>query len=149
MFVLDSSALIHPIGFEDAATVPEVLEEVRNRPSRLRIENAMAAGKLRLLEPSPEAMAVVLEKSGESGDSLSHADSKLVALALEQHAVLVTDDYGMQNVAKLLGVSFKPLSERGIQKAIMWGRYCPNCKKPVVGIECPSCGSATKRKARK
>lgn len=149
MLVLDSSALMQPIDFSDACTVPEVLEEVRNRPSRLRIESAISAGKLTIREPSPESIAIASEACQKSGDLLSRTDIRLVALAMETSATLVTDDYGMQNVAKLLNISFQPLSQKGIKKTILWKNFCPNCKKIVSGTECPSCGSKTKRMASK
>ncbi len=149
MLVLDSSALMQPIDFSGASTVPEVLEEVKNRPSRLRIESAISAGKLTIREPSPESIAIISEACQKTGDLLSTTDIRLVALALELGAILITDDYGMQNVAKLLNVSFQPLSQKGIKKAILWKNFCPNCKKIVSGLECPVCGSRTARKPKK
>lgn len=148
MLVLDSSALMQPIDFEDACTVPEVLDEVRNKPSKLRIESAISAGKLRVLEPSPENITIVSEACKKTGDLLSKTDVKLAALALELGAMLVTDDYGMQNVAKILNVRFQPLSQKGIKRAILWKRYCPNCKRYVSGIECPACGSKAIRRSK-
>lgn len=148
MFVLDSSALMQPIDFSNACTVPEVLEEVKNRPSRLRMESAISAGKLRVLEPSPEAVSTVAQTREKTGDLLSNTDIKLLALAKETNGILVTDDYGMQNVAKVLGVDFRPLSRKGIKRTILWGRWCPNCKKSVSGVECPVCGSKTTRRSK-
>lgn len=148
MLVLDSSALMQPIDFEDACTVPEVLDEVRNKPSKLRIESAISAGKLRVLEPSPESSSFISEACKKTGDSLSVTDIKLIALAKDLDAILITDDYGMQNVCKLLGIRFRSLSTRGIKKTILWKNFCPNCKKSVPGSECPACGSRTIRKSR-
>jgi len=148
MIVLDSSALLQPIDFEDACTVQEVLDEVRNRPSKLRLESAMSAGKLQIREPSPEAVSIISEACKRTGDALSATDLKLIALAKDLNAVLITDDYGMQNVCKLLNISFQPLSTRGIKRAIFWKKFCPNCKRSVSGLECPACGAKTIRKSK-
>lgn len=148
MLVLDSSALMQPIDFEDACTVPEVLDEVRNKPSKLRIESAISAGKLRVLEPSPESSSFISEACKKTGDLLSKTDVRLIALAKDLDAILITDDYGMQNVCKLLGISFQSLSTRGIKKTILWKNFCPNCKRYVPGSGCPACGSRTIRKSR-
>lgn len=146
MNVLDTSALIKIEQMEDAATVPEVIEEVKNRPTKQRIENEISAGRLRIIEAGGEAVKIVQEKAKETGDDLSDADTKLLALALEQHGRIYTDDYSLQNVASHLGVEWSAVELRGISEQRKWKKYCRACRKFAEGDECPTCGTRLVRR---
>ncbi len=154
--VLDTSAFITGFG-PDArcytCTVREVINEIRNRELKLKVELFLDDGSLKLAEPSEKALARAKKTAERSGDisALSDADLKVVALALDLkenfEVSIMTDDYGIQNVAKILKIPFTPAAEMGIKKVIRWKNVCGACKKkfpPDFKGECTFCGSKLK-----
>jgi len=151
-YVLDASAFIYgalPAG--DLATVPAVYDEVKDEKSRLRLE--LLEG-LRVVQPNSAAAGRVAAAARESGDDrrLSRADADLLALALQEReagkdAVVLTDDYAVQNVAGRLGVPVEPLRQRKSRYSIVWEKQCTGCKRRYAasgegrGDECPVCGA--------
>ncbi|WP_456471609.1 PIN domain-containing protein, partial [Methanocaldococcus sp.] len=105
--VLDASAVIHgfnPIEGEYYIT-PKAYEEVRE--NRIYLDQAINLGKLKIVEPKKEFIEKVKEVVKKTGDLLSEADIETLALAYQLKALLYTDDYGMQNIAKKLNIKFK------------------------------------------
>jgi len=104
---------------------------------------------------SPEARARVaetLEKTGETR-RLSAADRDVVALAVDMAALgavdIWTDDYSIQNTAKRLGITTRPILTDGITSEAVWHVRCTGCARyldedPRDGV-CPVCGSPVKR----
>jgi UPF0271 protein len=120
-------------------TVPEVLEEVRDQLSKLRL----AGARLKVIEPSKRSVEEVKAKAKMTGDlaNLSLTDLKLLALAKEVKGTLVTDDRNIQNVARKLGIAFSPVAKVPIKKLIVWRKFCPACKRFFQrGTRCPVCG---------
>ncbi|WP_457752861.1 type II toxin-antitoxin system VapC family toxin [Thermococcus sp.] len=153
MLVIDAAIFIQGIDVE-GYTTPKVIEEVRDPESKLFLESLISAGKVKVLMPSEESIEVIKMKALETGelDELSEADIEVLALAYELKAVLFTDDYNLQNIAKTLGIRFKTL-KRGIRKVIRWRYVCIGCNKkferePLGGI-CPDCGSPARLLPRK
>ena len=140
MLVLDTSAIISVIEFEEAVTVPEVLDEIVNRTSKRRAENEIAAGRLRILEPDEKTVNEIIRQAKKTGESLSTTDIKLIALAKELDATLLTDDYGIQNICKCLDIEFQGIEKEKIKKIFFRKLYCPNCKKYYSSRFCPVCG---------
>ena len=120
MLVIDAAIFIQGIDVE-GCTTPKVVEEVKDPESRLLLESLISAGKVKVLMPSGESIQAVREKAVETGElnELSEADIEVLALAYELNAVLFTDDYNLQNIAKTLGIRFKTL-KRGIKRVIHW-----------------------------
>ena len=157
MLVIDAAIFIQGIDVE-GYTTPKVIKEVKDPESKLFLESLISAGKVKVLMPSEESIEVIKTKALETGelDELSEADIEVLALAYELKAVLFTDDYNLQNIAKTLGIRFKTL-KRGIRKVIRWRYVCIGCNKkferePPEGI-CPDCGSPVRllprRKSRR
>ncbi len=157
MLVIDAAIFIQGIDVE-GCTTPKVVEEVKDPESRLLLESLISAGKVKVLMPSGESIQAVREKAVETGElnELSEADIEVLALAYELNAVLFTDDYNLQNIAKTLGIRFRTL-KRGIKRVIHWNYICIGCGKrfsemPPDGV-CPDCGSPVrlipKRKRRR
>ncbi len=157
MLVIDAAIFIQGIDVE-GCTTPKVVEEVKDPGSRLLLESLISAGKVKVLMPSGKSIQAVREKAVETGElnELSEADIEVLALAYELKAVLFTDDYNLQNIAKTLGIRFKTL-KRGIKRVIHWNYVCIGCGKrfsemPLEGV-CPDCGSPVrlipKRKRRR
>lgn len=156
--VLDTSAVIAGFvpGLADAKqiTVPEVLEEARDLCSRLELETAVLAGKVKVGEPSPDSLAKVRAKAKQTGDVVSQTDIRLLALALDlksDNAELVTDDYAIQNIASSLGIPYSRVAMPGIKEVLRWEAVCPGCGRryPPSATKCPACGSELVRRARR
>jgi len=61
-------------------------------------------------------------------------------------AIILTDDYSIQNVASTLNIKYQSFSQKGITKKFKWQYRCPGCKKQfkeTVTI-CPICGTETR-----
>jgi UPF0271 protein len=165
VLVLDTSAFIagfDPFGVTDPVfTAPAVGHEVvSNSIMYTRFRTAVESGKLQVKAPSTLFVDKVAESSKALGDVLylSDTDKQVLALALElknggEDALIVTDDYSIQNVADKLGLGFAPLMTFGIRYRLDWMIYCPACHrkyptdyKPKT---CETCGTELKRKPLK
>ncbi|MEE6209568.1 NOB1 family endonuclease [Salarchaeum sp. III] len=149
MRVLDSSAFI--AGYEtddDVATIPLVREELTDT-STYRFD-AMEGGGMRVHVPDESAVRTARKAARRTGDldTLSDTDLRLVAAAHELDAVLVTDDYAMQNVASELGVDVDAVQQEGITEKREWVFQCQGCGRTFDDDRerCPVCGSSLTRK---
>ena len=142
-------------------SVPAVRDELTEGSlQRLRFDNAVVAGHLKVHSPAPrfsKELLKVARKMGEEG-VLSIADRQLLALGLflisqGKVPIVVSDDYSVQNVANRIGLGFKSLATPGIQRRFEWVVYCPGCKRSFDGRQkgkvCPVCGTELKRKPEK
>jgi len=152
IYVLDSTTFLEKYSdnFMDkaCATVYEVAEEIKDPYARIQFDMLQKAG-LSIFTPDDASLKAVNEMVKKTGDKLSSTDISVIALALEfkgkgKKAVIVTDDYGIQNVAKSLGVKFMPVSQKGISRGLVWKRKCTACGKDTGEEICPVCGSETK-----
>ena len=75
----------------------------------------------------------------------------VIALAIDLNGTIWTDDYSIQNVARILGIGFKPVGMEGIKKVVKWNYKCTGCGKWYKDNQpdCPICGSALKGCRRK
>ncbi len=150
MIVPDSSFFIEQRSLppdESAVTVPGVRDELKDT-SRFRFDAATGKG-MRLETPSDEAVRAVRNTAEETGDAsvLSDVDVRLVALAYEEEATLVTDDYAMQNVASRLGVETRGAGKDEIEEERDWRYQCVGCGRVHDEKKrCEVCGSETTRK---
>ncbi|MEM5800450.1 MAG: ribonuclease VapC [Candidatus Aenigmatarchaeota archaeon] len=139
--VIDTSGLIYLNyfrTFEEIFTVPEVIEEVKDRLTSLKVSGL----NLKVENPSRESIKEVKKIAKETGDleKLSKTDLKLLALAKEKELVIVSDDRNVQNVAEKIGIKYISIFSKKITKLITWKKYCKNCKKFFQGKVCPICG---------
>ena len=88
----------------------------------------------------------------KSGDDLrlSEADKKLLALALDlkcenENIKVLTDDYSMQNVLRILEIPYDSIITEGIKGVYNWVKTCEGCKKEFDADypfdDCEICGS--------
>jgi len=160
VYVLDTSAVI--AGFvpglakAEQVTVQEVLKEARDLCSKLELETAVTAGKVRVIGPSREALNKIKEKVAQTGDIVSAVDVKLLALALDlkragDEPELVTDDYAIQNLASLFGLPYQRIAMPGIKEVLRWEMVCPACDRryPPPASRCEVCGSRLVRRPRR
>jgi len=160
--VLDASAFIGGYRPTDKNnfTISEVTEELKDIQSKMIMENALKDGLLNILEPDYDGIKTVELMIKKSGDvlRLSDTDKKLLALALNVKknygdVILITDDYSIQNVSKLLKISFKSVLTSGIKEVYGWKKVCKGCKKEYDDDyswdECEICGSPIFKKRLK
>lgn len=100
---------------------------------------------LKVTEPREDNIARVIQVAEDTGDigRLSNTDLDILALALELDGILLSDDYSIQNVAKVLGIQYKTGIEPGIKKIFSWRSRCRGCGRWFDNeiSECPVCGS--------
>ena len=147
--ILDSSAIINGFdvdySLDRLITTPAVVKELGKREVMVDFE------KIEERKAKQEFVEEVEKEVETTKDALSKQDVALLALALEfkqsEEVSIATDDYGIQNIAKKLGIKFIPVSEAGIKKVFHWQYYCPACKKRYEKFEtCDVCGTKLKRK---
>ncbi|MDD1664975.1 MAG: nucleotide-binding protein [Methanomicrobiales archaeon] len=128
-------------------TPPSVVEEIADVRSRCRLEALLATG-LSVVSPSKESVRKVAAAAGETGDVTrlsSAADTDLLALSLDLGAVVVTDDYAIQNVAQRLGLGIEGILQRRARPR-RWKFRCPGCyRRYSAAGTCPVCGSPLSR----
>lgn len=158
VYVLDASGIIG--GFVSSKhmniTTSAVLSEIKDLKSEMMIESALKEGKLRVEEPDPDSLNRIQSAIEESGDilRLSEVDKELVALAITLEKkfdpVVVTDDYSIQNILKILNISYQSVLTNGIREIYGWIKICRGCRKKYPsdynGDECEICGSEIYRK---
>lgn len=144
VYVIDSSVVFLRKIHGNAVTIPEVVEEIKDEDSKLYL----SLHNVRVEEASKTSVEKVLEVAKKTGDvhKLSETDVKLIALALDktnagEKVVLVTDDYSIQNVAKLFGINIETVIHPGISKAFKWVKVCKGCGRRLKDDVCPVCGS--------
>ena len=152
MIILDSSAFFSMDGLpeEEHVCPPGVIKELEKyKDPRLSLWGDM----IRVSDCSAESMDRVKEAATKSGDigRLSPVDMTVIALALDVNGTIWSDDYSIQNVARILGLGFKPIGMKGIQKVVKWNYQCIGCHKwyKEKMSECPICGSPMKGCRRK
>ncbi len=153
VYVLDTSAIIGRFLPSDSnnITTNGVIREIKDFNSRIFTEKALEEGKLQVREPAPWALNKVQRIMEESGDvlRLSRVDIEVLALAVtfreSKELEIVTDDYSMQNLSKILKIPYRGILTRGIEEVYRWILVCQGCKKnyphQYEGEDCEICGS--------
>jgi len=144
MLVLDSSALfaMEQLPEEESCCPPGVIDELtKYKDHRLDLWGDM----LRVSDCSPEALAKVEEAARRTGDAgrLSPVDFTVLALAIDVNGTILSDDYSIQNTARVLGIPCRGVGQTGIRKVEKWNYQCTGCRKwyKEKMDECPVCGS--------
>jgi len=133
-------------------TVPEVRGELKDSTSEMKFSSMMSSGELKEMEPTKESIEFVRRKSIEMGENLGDTDIKLISLAWElkssgEKVILLTDDYGIQNVASMLDIPWKGVFQPGIREEVKWKWRCPACGKTYNELvrRCEYCGTQVRR----
>jgi len=157
-YILDTSAVLSgkPIntnGFP-LITTPGVAGELRPGGRDYRAFQLLREKGMCIYEPSKASLARCRDVANNSGDinRLSPTDLEVLAVALdinadpEQEAILLSDDYSIQNLARILSIKYQGLSQEGITRRIKWVVCCPGCSRRFadkISI-CPVCGTKTR-----
>ena len=133
-------------------TVPGVVEEARGLLAAASIGMSLDLGYLRIWEPSEKALSRAESRLSEIGGELSETDVQVVALALDlrergMSPVILSDDYGLQNLAKVMGLEYSSVATPGIKAVYRWRMRCPGCKREYPGgvRTCSVCGTKLER----
>ena len=153
--VLDTSALISwPLSELNGSMIinSQIAELEKFSPTRAQIIQSLG---LIISEPSRDSISEVSKLAVETGDmsGISQTDLTLVALAYSKGAVLVTDDYRMQNLAEKLEMEWMAVVMEGISETWEWELRCIGCgsvfdshekssHKKREMEECINCGSS-------
>jgi UPF0271 protein len=143
--IIDANVLIHgserELPFDRMLTVPSVTDELESFRAQQRFES----DDIQIREPEQAYINTVKDRADDIGADISATDIKLIALALQEDGILVTDDYGMQNLAQHLDIQTEPFLKDGIDTTEEWTRICTNCGQEVDGPTCPICGAETEK----
>ncbi len=150
--VLDASAFYAGIPFASSQkhhTTPQVFDEIRHiKAGYGGIEALLDVGRLIVMEPPRDMVLRVqqtVKKAGETG-KLSDADISVIALCAEHSGSLVSDDYAVSNIAKIMGLRVVPVMSAGTRRLKQWIRYCPSCKRKLQSeARCSVCGGEARR----
>ena len=149
-YVLDAGALIAGYLQKDSMTTPQVQAEAMSREAGWNLESLLSRG-LTIRSPNEESIEQVKAAASKTGDDsrLSNPDVSVLALALQLSATLITDDYSVQNVARVLGIKYMDLEQDGIKEVWQWYWVCKSCRKKLEGPgTCLICGGEGKKKRK-
>lgn len=162
VFVLDASGIIGGFlsGKYSNYTTSQVVTEIKDIKSELSLQAALENKQITIKEPSTRDIGEVEEVITRSGDllRLSDVDKGVIALAVklkrdDLSPTVVTDDYSIQNVLKIMEIPFRSVLTRGIEDVVGWIKFCKGCKKTYpsnyTGTDCEICGSPISRKRTK
>ena len=153
-FVLDSSAFysgFHLSNGKKYYTTPLILDEVRHLTNLTSSYDALIISEsLFELEPDVRSVSMTRTTAFSSGDidRLSDADISIISLSYQLGYPLVSDDYCVQNVSKIMGIKIISLGISEISKIRKWINFCKTCGKgysPKI-TECTICGNKTRRR---
>jgi UPF0271 protein len=150
-YVLDASAIISGFVEVKGYTVPDVILEVKDYSSEFTLESLLASDKLDVQEPSKKAMKAVRRAVDKTKDRLSDTDVKVIALAMDLDAIVVSGDYGIQNVCEVLDVPYLSSGVEGINEVFQWKFVCIGCGAEYESYleECSFCGNPVVRRRKK
>ncbi|MDY0385548.1 MAG: DNA-binding protein [Methanolobus sp.] len=154
-YIADSAVFIMGTGIKShrIITIPSVVNELKSNEASMRFELARESGaRVEMPEDGFRENVLKIAKKTMDCDELSLTDIDILAKALEykESSVLLTDDYAVQNVARVLGIEVKPVAQKKIKDVLVWQKECVGCRKRFDrGEVCPVCGSALKKKRKR
>jgi UPF0271 protein len=162
VYVLDASAIIGGFASKkyQSFITASVVSEIKDLKSKLLLESAIDNSSIKIMEPESIDIKNVSKVVRESGDilRLSKVDMNLIALAFKlkresSKPMVVTDDYSMQNVLKIVGIPYRSVLTEGIKEIYGWIKVCKGCKKKYPSEylfdECEICGTRIIKKRLK
>lgn len=154
-YIADSAVFIMGAGIEAhrMITIPSVVNELKSNEASMRFELARENGaRVEMPETRFREAVMNVAKETRDCDELSVTDVDILAKALEYKgsSVLLTDDYAVQNVARILGIEVKPVAQKKIKDVLVWQKECVGCRRRFdSGDICPVCGSSLKKKRKR
>ncbi len=152
--MFDTSAILsgkYDILSAGAFVTDSALSEIRK--GKISRHLGYLEGNIHVKSPTAKAVDAVKSEARRTGDidRLSQTDIDVIALSLELGAILVTDDFSIQNVAATMGIEVHGANLNDIGKEIEWTFRCTGCGR-FFGkriSECPVCGHPVKNFPRR
>ena len=145
MYVLDTCAFLsqkHPDG--KLITISQIESEIQNKQSLQYFLNLKEIG-LEIREPSKRNLEIIKSNAEKTGDLdvLSDTDQKILAMAHETKATIVSDDFAIQNVALYMNLEYISCNGKIIKELRKWKYKCSACNfvSANKNSECITCGS--------
>ncbi len=145
--VLDATAIRSGMtisGQHEWFITPSVMDELKKGKTGKDLELLIDLS-LKVACPTEESIEKVKRAAEVTGDisRLSNTDVDVLALALELGARILTDDYSIQNLARVLKIEYQPGTTTGIKEVFHWTYRCRGCGRTFdkEHENCPICGS--------
>ena len=156
-YVLDATAFylgLSFLSFTKSYTTSLVFDEVRHlKRSYSLLDTLVETRNLIIIDPDEKYVRRVLAVATKSGHTvrLSNSDISVLALAYQLKKPLISDDFSVENIARLLSISIMPLGSIGIKYTWKWISYCRTCGKGygTNNTECLICGNKLKRRFKR
>lgn len=154
-YIADSAVFIMGTGIEPyrMITLPSVVNELKSNEASMRFELARENGaRVEMPDERFREKVLIIAKETRDCDELSVTDIDILAKALEykDSSVLLTDDYAVQNVARVLGIEVEPVAQKKIKDVLVWQKECVGCRRRFdCGDVCPVCGSSLKKRRKR
>lgn len=127
VYIFDTAAFLSALQLYiysgDIVTTPNVIQEVKDSDSVLRLELASIAERFRVEIPELRYLEEVrgIARKRKLLEKLSQTDLEVIALALQYKdrgfkPIVFTDDYDIQLMLRSVGIEFKPVKTMGIGK---------------------------------
>jgi len=145
VMILDSSALfsMEDLPQEDVVIPAGVADELRKYDDR-RLDRW--GDLLRISDCTSVSLKKVKDVALKSGDAgrLSEVDISVIALATDLNGTVMTDDFSIQNVCRIMGIEYISVGTEGIKRVEKWNYRCNGCGKWYKESmkDCPICGSS-------
>jgi len=150
--VLDASAFYAGVPFRSCVnyhTTSLIFEEIKHIQNKYSIlQTLVKINRIIIMDPKPSYNNKVIQTAKKTGDidTLSNEDISAIALCLNLHGELITDDFAMINVANNLNINTKSIMTKGIKHGRKCSYYCPGCNSLATQKICIICGTKTTKK---
>ncbi len=149
IYILDTSAILS--GFvinSNKQMIPsKVFEEIKKGKAKRDLD--LNIDNIEIVEPDLKYENMVKDAARITNDflKLSQTDIAVLAAAIQYNAIIITNDYAIQNVAKFMNINFQNFGMNQIKKLVIWKYKCTGCSRYFDRYykECPICGSPIKR----
>ncbi len=150
-YILDTSAILSGKDIpmtQEMYVPPKVLDEIQKGGRWFKKLQRLRAAGLKVVDPPGPVIEEVAAGAKRTGDSirLSDTDIQVIALAMHMEGTILTDDYSIQNLAKVLGIKYHGVAKKEITEEYTWSYRCKKCgryyKEPKE--ECDVCGGKIK-----
>ncbi|CEG13337.1 putative ribonuclease VapC14 [groundwater metagenome] len=142
--IYDTSVILHSpnIMFEGYIT-PCVLNEVKDEILREVVRGLLRNGKLKILDASDDSKRKIAKINNDLANNLSQTDIEILAAAYEYNLKIMTSDFAIQNIAKILNIPYEGLVELVDEKINKFIYVCPACEKIYKQYKkfCDACGT--------
>lgn len=155
-FALDATAFYQGFHLHSSCTcittglVFEEISHIQNKLSSL--ESLVLSKRIMIFEPTNNIVKLVKTVAKQTGDTrLSDADISILALAKDYNVTLVTDDFGLCNLAKTMSIRLLNLGTKGIRETRKWTKFCGSCGRgyPSAISVCSICGNKLRVRYKK